>query len=81
MAGVAFGNRLSDRSRETLLLANAAAVMFIGISGALQQMFTAAGDGSIETGGTMMLIASLSIGALLGEWIDLEGKSNTLENG
>ena len=32
MAGVAFGNRLSDRSRETLLLANAAAVMFIGIA-------------------------------------------------
>lgn len=69
-----FGNRLNERTRETLLLANAVAVLFIGISGAIGQMFKVTDAGSLETTGTMMLIASLSIGAVVGELIDLEGK-------
>ena len=69
-----FGNRLNERTRETLLLANAVAVLFIGISGAIGQMFKVTNAGSLETTGTMMLIASLSIGAVVGELIDLEGK-------
>ena len=73
-AGVLFGNKLSEKSRETLLLANAIAVLFIGISGALQHMFVLAGDGHLYTAGTMMMIASLSVGAIIGEFIDLEGK-------
>lgn len=73
-AGLLFGNRLNERSRETLLLANAVAVLFIGIAGALQQMFVMASDGSLETTGTMMLIASLAIGAVVGELINLEAR-------
>ena len=72
LAGVLFGNRLSEKSRETLLLANAVCVLFIGIAGALQQMFVLAEGGKLETTGTMMLIASLSVGAVIGEWIDLK---------
>ena len=74
LAGLLFGSKLSDRSRETLLLANAVAVLFIGISGALQQMYVLTENGRLETTGTMMMIASLAIGAVIGEWIDLEGK-------
>ena len=74
LAGLLLGSKLSDRSRETLLLANAVAVLFIGISGALQQMYVLAENGRLETTGTMMMIASLAIGAVIGEWIDLEGK-------
>ena len=74
VAGVLFGNRLSERSRETLMLANAVAVLFIGIAGALQCMYVMAENGRLETTGTMMMIASLAIGALVGELIDLEGK-------
>ena len=74
MAGVLFGNRLSERSRETLLLVNAVAVLFIGIAGALQQMFVMSGEGRLETTGTMMMIGSLAIGALAGEWINLEDR-------
>ena len=73
-AGVLFGNRLNQRSRETLMLANAVAVLFIGIAGALQQMFVMAENGRLETSGTMMLIASLAIGAIIGEWINLEDR-------
>ncbi|MBP3900793.1 MAG: DUF554 domain-containing protein [Blautia sp.] len=73
-AGVLFGSRLKENIRETLLLANAVAVLFIGISGALQQMFTAAENGTLQSSGTMMMIAALGIGAVVGELIDLEGK-------
>jgi len=74
LAGVLFGNRLNQRSRETLMLANAVAVLFIGIAGALQQMFVMAENGRLETNGTMMLIASLAIGAIIGEWVNLEDR-------
>ena len=74
LAGVLFGNKLNQRSRETLMLANAVAVLFIGIAGALQQMFVMAENGRLETSGTMMLIASLAIGAIIGEWINLEDR-------
>ena len=74
LAGVLFGNRLNQRSRETLMLANAVSVLFIGIAGALQQMFVMAENGRLETNGTMMLIASLAIGAIIGEWINLEDR-------
>ena len=74
LAGILFGNKLNERSRETLLLANAVAVLFIGIAGALQQMFVMAENGRLETSGTMMLIASLAIGAIIGEWINLEDR-------
>ena len=47
------------------------AVMFIGASGALRGIFTVK-DGFLETGGTMLMIASLTIGALLGELIQME---------
>ena len=73
-AGVLFGSRLKENMRETLLLANAVAVLFIGISGALQQMFTAAENRTLQSSGTMMMIAALGIGAVVGEFIDLEGK-------
>ena len=74
LAGILFGNRLKEKNRETLLLANAVAVLFIGISGTLQQMYHMAEDGSLESSGTMMMIASLALGAVLGEMIDLEDK-------
>ena len=72
--GVLFGNRLREHARETLLLANAVAVLFIGTAGALQQMYRMAENGKLEMTGTMMMIGSLAAGAVIGEWIDLEEK-------
>jgi uncharacterized membrane protein YqgA involved in biofilm formation len=47
------------------------AVMFIGISGALQGLMIVSKDG-LETQNVMLMIFSLAIGAFLGELIDLE---------
>ena len=74
LIGVFFGNQLKEKSRETLLLGNAVCVLFIGISGALQKMFVLGENGTLENTGTMMLIASLSIGAVIGELVNLEGR-------
>ena len=71
VAGLTFGRRITKRCQETLLKAVGAAVLFIGIGGALQQMLHIE-NGTIVSAGTMMMIFSLAIGALLGEWIDIE---------
>ena len=50
-------------------------VIFLGIAGALEKMFTVQ-NGSVVSGGTMMMIASFAIGSLVGEWINIEHHMN-----
>lgn len=71
VCGMLFGNRLEKRFQDTLMVATAVCVLFLGISGALQEMMTVA-DSKLSSGGTMMMIGSFAIGALLGEWMNLE---------
>lgn len=53
------------------MTATAVCVLFIGIGGALQEMLTIS-NGQLSSGGTMMMIGSFAIGALLGEWMNIE---------
>lgn len=69
--GLVFGGRLTERCQETLIKTIGAAVVFVGVGGTLQQMLHIE-DGTITMTGTMMMIISLAIGALLGEWFDLD---------
>lgn len=62
---------LKTRYQEILMQALGAATIFIGAAGALKEIFSVAGGG-LETGGTMMLIFSLVLGSLAGEWINIE---------
>lgn len=71
LAGMIFKKGLPVRFREILLSAVGLAVLFIGAAGALGGMFTVK-DGLIVTGGTYMSIASLALGSLLGELINLD---------
>jgi hypothetical protein len=64
---------LKERYQEILMQALGLATIFIGISGTLKGMF-AIQDGSLQTTGTMLMIFSLVLGSILGEWIDLESK-------
>ena len=75
--GCAFGNRVPERVRGTLLNTNAVAVIFLGISGALAKMLTFS-DGQFGTTGTMMMIGSLAIGGLIGEILNLEDRFEQL---
>lgn len=71
LLGVLLKNGVKKRYEKILMQANGLAVIFIGISGALEHMLTVE-DGKISTQGTMLLIFSLVIGSLVGEWIDVE---------
>ena len=73
VAGMLFGRGLPKRFQETLMRAVALCVLFLGVGGCLQEMLAIV-DGGLESGGTMMMIGSFAIGAILGELLDLEGK-------
>ena len=75
VAGGLFGKRLTERYQDTLMKASGLCVIFLGIAGALEKMFTIQ-DGVIVSGGTMMMIASFAIGSLIGEWINIEYHMN-----
>ncbi|MBQ1362466.1 MAG: DUF554 domain-containing protein [Oscillospiraceae bacterium] len=83
LLGLMFGRLLSERVQDGLLKANGIAVIFIGISGALQHMLQIEGNAAGTTGlnltvaGSMMMIMSLTIGTLIGEFADLEGRLTT----
>jgi hypothetical protein len=72
-AGLFLKKGLKERYQEILMQALGLATMFIGVSGALKGMFQIT-DGALETTGTMLMIFSLVVGSLVGEWIDLESK-------
>ena len=73
LTGMIFKSKISKRFQDIIMQVMGLAVMFIGASGALRGIFTVK-DGSLETGGTMLMIASLTIGALVGELINIEAQ-------
>ena len=70
-AGLVFSKAISARYQQTLMQAIGVCVIFVGISGAVQEMMTVTADG-LASGGTMMIVVSYAVGSLLGEWINLE---------
>ena len=75
--GLVLKSGIKPRFQQILMQANGLAVIFIGISGVMQHMLVVE-NGGISTKGTMLLIFSLVIGALIGEWVDIEAKMDTL---
>lgn len=77
LIGLLFKKGLKESFQDIMMKASGVAVMFIGISGTLKYMLVVNGE-TIETQGTMLLIFSLLIGAVLGELADIEGKVERL---
>ena len=82
LAGMALKRGLSEGVQRTVMQAMGLCVVFIGLAGALQRALVpqvlADGSFALDSTGTMMLIASLTIGAVLGELLDIEGKVERL---
>lgn len=72
-AGLLFGRWIRPRMQESLMRVIGVCVLFLGIAGCLEEMLSVTQSG-LQSGGTMMLIASVSLGTLLGELLDLEDK-------
>lgn len=85
MAAILFGSAiglllkggLKQRFQTTIMNALGLAVMFVGISGALQGLFVVKGEG-LETANVMLMIISLAVGAFIGELIDIEARLDRL---
>ena len=70
--GALFGRFLSESAQDTLTKVCGVSTLFIAITGALEGMLTVV-DGKIVSGGSMLVIGCLAIGAVIGELMNIEG--------
>lgn len=73
LVGLLFGKAMNEKIKDSLCKACGVCVLFIGMSGALEKMFSVS-DGKIVSGYAMLLIGCVCIGTLFGELINLEDK-------
>lgn len=77
LIGLRLKNGLKRQMQEILMQACGVATIFIGAAGALSKMLVI-GEEGITTTGTMLLIFSLVLGGIAGEWLDMEQKMDVL---
>ena len=71
------GKAIPKRVQDMLYMVCGISTLFIGIGGCLQHMLVVE-NGIMTTRGSMLLIFSLVIGCILGQWLDIESKMETL---
>lgn len=72
LCGALFGRFLSDSAQDTLTKVCGVSTLFIAVTGALEEMLTIE-NGVIVSGGSMLIIGCLAIGAVIGELLNIEG--------
>ena len=71
LGGALFGRFLSDSCQDTLTKVCGVSTLFIAVSGALEGMLTVE-NGAVTSGGAMLIIGCLAIGAIIGELLKIE---------
>ena len=71
LLGALFGRFLNDSTQDTLTKVCGVSTLFIAITGALEQMLTVE-NGAIQSGGSLLVILCLAIGAVIGELLNIE---------
>ena len=69
--GALFGRFLKDSAQDTLTKVCGVSTLFIGLAGALEGMLTVEGS-AVTSGGSMLIIGCLAIGAFIGELLYIE---------
>lgn len=69
--GHLFGKILNERIQDSLQKASGVCVLFIGIAGAMEGMLKLSGS-SLSAGRSMFIVASIALGALIGELLNIE---------
>lgn len=72
LAGILFGRFLKENVQDTLSKCCGVSTLMIGIAGALEKMLTLE-KGAISGGGSMLLVLCLTVGGVIGEFLNLEG--------
>jgi len=73
IAGRLMGKSIPKRFQDILYMVCGISTLFIGIGGCMQHMLVVEA-GKLNTQGTMMMLLSMTVGAVIGEWINLEQK-------
>jgi len=71
LLGLLFGRLVKENVRDSLTKVCGVSTLFIGISGALEEMLKEEGSGVVSSG-TMLVIGCLAIGTLIGELLNIE---------
>ena len=72
LTGILFGRFLKENVQDTLSKCCGVSTLMIGIAGALEKMLTVE-KGAISSGGSMLLVLCLTVGGVIGEFLNLEG--------
>ena len=72
LAGILFGRFLKENVQDTLSKCCGVGTLMIGIAGALEKMLTLE-KGAISGGSSMLLVLCLTVGGVIGEFLNLEG--------
>lgn len=72
LAGILFGRFLKENVQDTLSKCCGVSTLMIGIAGTLEKMLTVE-KGAISSGGSMLLVLCLTVGGVIGEFLNLEG--------
>ena len=72
VGGALFGRFLKENVQDTLTKCCGVSTLFIAVTGALEQMLSVE-NGAVVSHGAMLVIGCLTIGAVIGELLDLEG--------
>lgn len=70
--GLIIKGGIPEKFEKTIMNALGLAALMMGFTGALQGMIVVNEDGSLSSQHIMLMIISLVIGAVVGEWIDIE---------
>lgn len=65
---------LKERYQETIMKSTGISVVFLGAAGMLTKMLVVSPEGSLSMQGSMVMILSLAIGALVGEIINIDAQ-------
>ena len=77
LLGLLLKNGVAKKFESILMQALGLATIFVGAGGVLKYMLVVE-EGGLATRGTMLLIFSLVIGCLIGQWLDIEAKMEIL---
>jgi uncharacterized membrane protein YqgA involved in biofilm formation len=72
LLGLLCGKFIKERLKDTLGKACGVCVIFLGIAGALEEMFSIQADGTLSAAGSLLLVGSLTLGGLVGELLNIE---------
>ena len=77
LLGLLLKNGIAKKFESILMQSLGLATIFIGAAGVLKYMLVLE-NGTFTTRGTMLLIFSLVIGCMIGQWLDIESKMETI---